>query len=440
MSSWSIVATVKAEKELIDFFVNYYINMGVDKIYLYLDDPNDSYIEKAYVNNNKICISICDQAFWSQNYEFKNLEYKGRPDGVEDRQTHNVIHALTLAKTKWLACVDIDELIYSDLNIDLTLASVPDNIFSLRLKPYEAVYLDTPPRHINDVFKTPFFKHRETRRDSHFWDEIYPDGLIHKEGLFGHTSGKCFFRVDEPLKWPGLHNFYPIDSSLKVNFLFNDVILLHFEALTVNNFITKTLKRLDSSFNVKYLDKPSVNRLNALKNIYTENGNSGLEKAYCEMHVLNTIQIQDALKLHLIKEINIKTPIKFQKKLLQTHHRSYVIYNEFSNLCQAVEKDDVCKNGYYPVYIAMDFENNKVDTCYFFYKKGNKTFYLYLDRYGNLTNYPFKKAMFFNFHCLDKLRPYFAISSNDSFFTSTPKGDFKLNANSCDAWEKFSYH
>lgn len=436
MSNWSVVTTVKASKELVDFFINYYLEIGAHKIHLYLDDPKDSFIKDSY-NNEKVIFHICDDNYWGVDYKFKNLKYAGRSDAVERRQEHNVIHATKFfPETKWMLCVDIDELIYSKRDIDSVLEEIPDNVYSLRLKPYEAIYLNKPPRSVEDVFSTNYFKHREKRCDTHFWNRIYPKGFIHKDGLFGHITGKSFFRTDEPQKWPALHNFNPIDPELKVSFLVDEIKLLHFESLTVENFAEKTLNRLNKIFNVVNLDKPSVERINYLKKVYEKNGIQGLYDAYETMHVLNSEKMNEALYLHVIDKIDYNEKDSLIRRVIQSFHGGILVYDNSGDKCRFISLDKFDKRQHYPIHLNFDYDK---ELCFLSFYKDNKVNYLYIDRFGELMTYRTSKAMFLKFKCLDKINYHFAISFDNKFFTAKLNGDFILGGNEIKSWETFSF-
>lgn len=435
MSNWSVVTTVKADKELIELFIQHHLSQGVNHIFIYLDDPLDFDILSLNDRFDNVTFNICDDNFWSKNYEFKNLDFNGRPDGVEARQMHNVIHALKNVKTKWLACIDIDEFIYSDRSISDVLEYIPDNIFSVRVKPFEAIYKDNVPNNYDDVVKTKYFKHHTRRVDKFFWNEIYPNELIHKAGFFGHITGKCFFRTDEPLKWPGLHNFNPLDMTLKTNFIVDEFKLLHFEALTNDFFIKKTLNRINKIFNVTNLDAPSVQRIENLKKIHAEKGIDGLSSAYKKMHVLSENTLNKAMLLHTVSSIDINQKDSFKHKVLITIHKTVLVYNARTEICELIPYSAELPQHLSYVDTFFDYDQN---LCFFCTKLDGKILYLYSDRKGRLVSYPYAKAMFFKLEFKDILNLQFSVQyTNDQYFSGTSKNEFKLGPKEVKSWEIF---
>lgn len=437
LSNWSVVTTAKSDKEVIDIFIDHYIKAGVSEIFIYLDDSADSFIKDAYFNNTKVKIYVCDKVFWSIDYKFNCFKFVGRPDGVEDRQCHNIVHALSKTTAKWIASVDIDELIYCEKNISSVLNSVPNNIYSLRLKPFEATYLNAPPQTYQEAFSTRYFKHLTKRNDVFFWNDILPKNVMHNTGFIGHISGKYFIRSDEPLKLPSIHYPQPLDTTLITNFRVDDLKLLHYEALTVDYFIKKSLNRINKSFNVKYLDRLSIARLELFKKIFDSNGLDGLKDSYNKIHVLDSSTIKKAISIHVVDEIDTNNINNSFISVIMSVHYSFLTFNINTNECQLTDINQIenLPNNLKIVEIHYDIDQG---LCYLFTKINNKIVYLYLDRHGRLISYPLQKAMIFKCQSHDTISPQISIlNSNNQYFTGMPNGEFKIGAKEAKAWEIF---
>lgn len=191
-SKWSVISTVKASIELIHNFINYYKGIGAGKIYLYLDDVNDKDILNEYQKDKNVIITLCDDTYWSIDYGFDNFKFIGRPESIEERQKHNLCHALKLCETEWLLSVDIDELIFSEYIISDLLLTIPENVFSLRIKPYEATYELCEPKSIKEVFLTKYFKHREKRFDDFFGIRFFLKSPFIEKAFLGIPLEKHF--------------------------------------------------------------------------------------------------------------------------------------------------------------------------------------------------------------------------------------------------------
>lgn len=435
---WSVVSTVKASIELIHNFINYYKGIGADKIYLYLDDVNDKDILNEYQKDKNVIITLCDDAYWNIDYGFDNFKFIGRPESIEERQKHNLCHVLKFCETEWLLSVDIDELIFSEYAISDLLLTIPENVFSLRIKPYEATYELCEPKSIKEVFLTKYFKHREKRFDDFFWNSVLPKESFHREGFFGHTVGKAFLRTSKDLKVPGIHNQYPLDSSLIDNFWFKEIKLLHFEALTPDIFIQKNINRANNIFKVSQLGRLESERVKYIADLYKQSGVEGLYKLYSSMHVLSSNVIESAKKLFLLEEIDInKQGHRNIGNYLTTIHNTIIVYNEEVNKVQSIEFNAIDSNNYSPVFFNFDINKG---IGYFFFIKDKISYYLFPDENGYLVSYPSRKSIFYGVEVLDKINTQFAIFvlSSKLYLTITPKGEVRFRAEQVQAWEKIS--
>ena len=134
MVTAGVVTTLKAPPEEVFRFVNYHLNIGMDHLYLYFDDPEDVAIPLISRLPKVNCIR-CDEAYWADVPETKR-------DSVIRRQGVNGTRALQMAREHgldWLFHIDIDELIYSPSGIKNILSQAPDDNDTVVLQPLEAV-------------------------------------------------------------------------------------------------------------------------------------------------------------------------------------------------------------------------------------------------------------------------------------------------------------
>lgn len=104
----AIVTTLCEPIDLTRAYVHYHLNRGVDRMYLFFDDPNDPAVEEvgAY---DQVWVQRCDEAYWRKS-----------PDGERDpnitfRQRVNLQVAVERVREEgfsWLAHIDADELMH----------------------------------------------------------------------------------------------------------------------------------------------------------------------------------------------------------------------------------------------------------------------------------------------------------------------------------------
>ncbi len=118
-----IVTTLKSSLQNTLAFVNYHLNIGVNHIYLFFDDPNDVCIE-ALGDYQKVTCIRCDSKHWEKLTSQSELT-------LIERQLLNADCALELARRdryNWLVHIDSDEIIHIKEPPDRLLSKVSKNI------------------------------------------------------------------------------------------------------------------------------------------------------------------------------------------------------------------------------------------------------------------------------------------------------------------------
>ena len=99
--------TLQAPLEETLAFVSYHLRAGVDRMYLFFDDPDDEALPILQDHARLTCVS-CDQAHWA-NLGVEDIS------SVQRRQKANATHAFCRARGKgidWISHVDSDELLH----------------------------------------------------------------------------------------------------------------------------------------------------------------------------------------------------------------------------------------------------------------------------------------------------------------------------------------
>lgn len=376
-STWSLVTTVKAPDELIEKFIHHYINLGVSKMYIFLDSPIDQDIYNK-LNDDRVVFFLCDDNFWKDREHFNPLRYKKgqRPDYVEYRQYHNLLHASSICQTEWLLNVDIDELLFPVNNIEEELSYVPSNIFSVLIRPLEAVYLNKEPASLINTFDTRYFKSRR-KLDYSFWNEIYPDeGLKHKSGFFGHVTGKSFIRTSEDIFRPSCHLPIPMNESFSHGFVINSMFILHFEAMTRPLFVQKMINRAGKVYNTPFLDEASKIRTRYLTDRYAESGEESLHDAYLKMHVFDEHKMSKCLETGFVVNIDDR---KFVNKNVTNSHGDIMAYSVYEDMVRAVDEAVLDNASFIPIRITANYDSSE---CFISFIQDGKANFVCSDRDG----------------------------------------------------------
>lgn len=112
-------------------FVDHYRRKGAERIRVYFDGPHDA-APGALVSPAELI--VCDPAFWAAR--------GGRPEIVEDRQRVVYADAYSRLEADWLLVVDIDEMIFGDVDPAAVLGAVPSEREVVIFPTVEAVWRD----------------------------------------------------------------------------------------------------------------------------------------------------------------------------------------------------------------------------------------------------------------------------------------------------------
>lgn len=436
--TYSLCVTVKATSEMINLFLQHHLKTEVSEIFVFLDSPSDFSIEELILDN-RIQYFQCDDEFWKNREYFPILSHKKgiRPNGVEQRQYHNMLHAYSITTSNWLMMIDIDEFLISTRNIETILAEYPENVFSVRAASLEAVYENIAPQNFQEAFSTPYFKSR-TKFSYPYWDNIYTEkALNHKSGFFGHVTGKTFCRTGLELLRVSCHLTRPIDKDLVVAINSNELKILHFEALTANFFVEKNLKRVNGDFYVPYLDRPSQERLIYIKEVFDKKGKVGLYDIYNQMHVF-PFDIMNKAIIDGFVEYYSQYQIDNFKEIIVTHHNSVLVFDTVMNIVRAVNLKEIDNVKLIPIKCALTLKGSDLQQkAYFYYvNKFGKVIFLYLNKENKITESNFHKAQLLN---LERKNggAWFSLQLEQKYFTAHKNGNFELKANHIDSWELF---
>jgi len=432
-NTWSIVTTVKAPDEIIHKFITHYLDLGADHLYIYLDDPDSQKIHKT-IENKKVKFILCDNNFWRERKHYDALEYEAgvRPDYVEFRQYHNLLQTAEECASDWLLNIDIDELLYSINDIGITLARIPDNVFSALVRPVEAIYKNTAPRKPKDIFNTIYFKSRK-KVDYAFWDTIYADKNIkHKSGFFGHVTGKSFIRTSIEITRPSCHLPFPSDKSYALGYIIESMFILHFEAMTLPLFIKKMMNRVGKVYNTPFLEKTIKERTKYLTDKYQEKGEKFLKNAYKDMNIFDDDRLSTCMLRGYVININ---DLKYNRNKLLNRHGDVLVYSYKEKTVRAIDNQYNCNENYSPIYMVKDHLETE---CYLGYinKRGDSC-YIQVQSNANLTQTDNHSAEIFSIEKDENGLFSIKLKEKTKYLSSNKRGDTKFIRDEIKAWEKF---
>lgn len=188
--SWGIVSTIRAPLPDILRFAAHHIDLGVDRLYLFLDEPNRKAV-RVLRRHPKIEIRVCTDDYWQR----RGI---ARPDKHQVRQSKNATFIYGQTDMDWLAHIDVDEFLWTSTPIPDLLRDVPPDIPAARVRPIEALAGG------NDLYKA-FVPTKPNRQE--LIETIYPNyGAFLPSGFLSHVQGKLFVRAGIRFLKDRIHN------------------------------------------------------------------------------------------------------------------------------------------------------------------------------------------------------------------------------------------
>lgn len=275
-------------------FVHYHLNIGVDHLFLFFDNPNDKAIKILESYKNVTCFR-CDDNYWRSKGKIKEKL------SVEDRQRFNanLIYRRIKDKYEWFIHLDGDELIFSRKSLKKILKVQNNNIDFFRIPTLEAVsekeYYGNMFKEVN-LFKNNF-------------------GRVSKKFFKGHICGKSIIRTSAKVDCVGIHRPEPYDGLKSKIFLFN-VRLLHFDCCGFVNWKTKWKRRMRKDGIAKELGITQKKIFEQFKKIYSKGNEKELHNLYPTQFFISPIKKRFFKFFGLLREINL------DKTLFDLHYEN----------------------------------------------------------------------------------------------------------------------
>lgn len=301
-ASWGVISTIKAPKQAVLNFCAHHLEMGADRLYIYLDEPDQDTF-KSLKSHPKIRPVQCDAEWWAKR--------KSRPDKHQARQFLNARHACNRrADVDWLTHIDCDEFLLSDQAVSEVLEAMPLSALCGRIRPIEALADDpqnpTQPDTCFKAFHLPL-KERNAATDA-----IFPEfGPYLSGGFLSHVAGKMFFRAGIGMKVK-IHNAYLDDDENPGLVEMPDLSLAHLHAESWEAWRAQFDYRLDRGSYRAALGPPpgrvksGLNMHQMFHALIDSDGEDGLRRFHQEVCVA-TPELQARLADHgLLRRVNLE--------------------------------------------------------------------------------------------------------------------------------------
>jgi len=303
-------------------FISYHLNIGVDHMYLFFDDPKDDAI-KVLVGNKNVSCFRCDSKHW--------LKLSNKTDlSINERQKLNANLALKMAKKKgydWIAHIDSDELIYTKKPLKKFLFNIPKDVQVLRLRTIEAVAEKNQNKGLFrgvTLFKSMGYLSKFYYSNKKILQKIVPFLKKHEGNLSNiyfraHSAGKSIIRTNAKIDQIGIHE--PVaKKGFKLNYMFvSDAHLLHFDCCNFDSWKLKWFKRYNEIVPLNEICEREAKLLKDFTKSYKSGDSTKIYKLFKKQYFIHPIKKMILRSLGLLKRIKLdkklfKMPENFEKR------------------------------------------------------------------------------------------------------------------------------
>ena len=278
MTTWGVVATIKADTATILRFAAYHLELGAHRIYIYLDTPNPE-AQELLRAHPKARVIRCDDGYWKRHNG-------SRPEMHQPRQTLNATRAYNRAQeVDWVMHMDVDEFLVPSGRISDLLGALPDTTQCARARPMELLAGGDPQ--VEAAFKTfiPAGKQREQ-----IVSALYPTYGQHlKGGFLSHIAGKLFVRTGiDGIKFR-IHNAFLNGETNPNHVELPELSLAHFHAIDWETWRAHYDYRLkEGSYRAdlgpaRARDRGGITMHELFNLIFEEEGEAGLRSFFDEV-------------------------------------------------------------------------------------------------------------------------------------------------------------
>lgn len=255
MSTICTTTTLDCPTEVLIPWVSYHLNIGIDHMFLFFDNPDHPGIA-AVENERRITAVRCDGAYWPGGVA------KREKLTLHQRQWYNANKALQWARERhidWIVHIDSDELLYYPGRLHDALDALPPNIEVVRFRVYEAI----PEKlHYEHPFaQIRYFRVGPMRPTAKTWPRTWREWLqaglrvtdyytrlavakllcraARGPFLRGHIGGKSAVRTQAPIQGMGVHIPAPPAGYSYRDFFLPGAAVLHYDCSDFDSWLAK---------------------------------------------------------------------------------------------------------------------------------------------------------------------------------------------------------
>ncbi|MCL6285921.1 glycosyltransferase family 2 protein [Ruegeria sp. 2012CJ41-6] len=267
--SWAVCTTTDASTPEILRFVAHHLELGAERVHVYLDDPQSPAFDHLDPHPN-VTVVMCGDDHW------RSIGH-GRPSRLLVRHSANNDHAYYATDAHWLCHLEVDEFLWSQTPVSDRLRALTGDVHCARIRPLEALAGD------GSAFKAPVPPGPER---AELTTRAYPGhGWMTHGGLVSDTTGKLFARTGLKNINFRIHRFYDADERPLASVELDGVDICNIASAQRDAWVARISDRLRKAPRRRKMSAQSARKSvhEQLRTLEAEQGKAGLEGFYDEV-------------------------------------------------------------------------------------------------------------------------------------------------------------
>lgn len=330
--TFCIFSTIRAPLADTLSFVNYHLNIGIDHLYLFFDDPLDHAADVLSQEKKVTCIR-CDSIYWA------GLVGKIPKSNLSINARQEINSRVAIKKSReddyqWICHIDGDELIYAPNGFKKAIESIPHYVQVAKFPVLEAIpeklsansifqdlrYFKQAPVVLpknKSLYLDPseyflFYKNWILYRVKKVWSWILGYHPVIDDFIKGHSIGKSIARTNSPITTFYSHFPLTADQDRLKFFLLPNVKILHFDSPDYDRWKTKweiRYKNIKNGIIPLNLSKHRRDQFKKFSNIYENGIEQALIELFTKDYIISPSDIVILQRAGLVSEINLPSEL-----------------------------------------------------------------------------------------------------------------------------------
>lgn len=234
MSKIILVTTVRNPDPSFHSFLDYHLSIGIDRIVVFIDRPNQSELSALAVNQAVTFVPV-DSNLISRLKKAKQFDSQYYDLEVQIRQIAHVNFVIDefCEGMDWIIHIDSDEMInIASGSLSEKLSNIPENCFQVLMPNHEAV-----PTTLE--LENPFLEVNLFKKNAFLFSSL-PEKAVARDLFVAYQNGKSCGRLSARIRANCVHRFEVVGTKeYKTCLLGEEIAVLHYVNCGFSRYLEK---------------------------------------------------------------------------------------------------------------------------------------------------------------------------------------------------------